>query len=157
MKDRSTPSEAERRRGCGQRQLRDRGASVTSRARPVSASQSTAFPTWFFDYDNDGWLDLFAAGFDGTRRSIKWPATIWAGRTAADIPGCIVIAATGRSTTSRSRVRLDRVLLVMGAGYGDVDGDGYLDLYLGTGAPDLRTLMPNRMFRSRDGTRSSRT
>ena len=21
-----------------------------------------SFPTWFFDYDNDGWLDLFVAG-----------------------------------------------------------------------------------------------
>src|SRR6059036_1106936 len=22
-----------------------------------------SFPTWFFDYDNDGWLDIFVAGF----------------------------------------------------------------------------------------------
>ncbi|MGA8043914.1 MAG: FG-GAP-like repeat-containing protein [Terracidiphilus sp.] len=24
------------------------------------------FPTWFFDYDNDGWLDLFAGGYSTT-------------------------------------------------------------------------------------------
>ena len=25
--------------------------------------QKQSFPTWFFDYDNDGWEDLFVAGF----------------------------------------------------------------------------------------------
>jgi hypothetical protein len=29
----------------------------------------SSFPTWFWDYDNDGWLDLFVAGF---RRSVFW-------------------------------------------------------------------------------------
>jgi len=24
-----------------------------------------SFPTWFFDYDNDGWLDIFAGGYRG--------------------------------------------------------------------------------------------
>jgi hypothetical protein len=47
--------------------------------------------------------------------------------------------------------RLDRTLLTMAANYGDLDNDGFLDLYLGTGAPDLNSLVPNRMFRNAGG------
>ena len=39
----------------------------------------------------------------------------------------------------------------MGSNYGDLDNDGFLDFYLGTGDPDLTTLVPNRMFRNADG------
>ena len=39
----------------------------------------------------------------------------------------------------------------MGANFGDIDNDGFLDFYLGTGAPSYATLMPNRMFRNQGG------
>jgi hypothetical protein len=39
----------------------------------------------------------------------------------------------------------------MGANFGDIDNDGWLDFYLGTGAPSYAILTPNRMFRSREG------
>jgi hypothetical protein len=48
-------------------------------------------------------------------------------------------------------MRLDRVAAVMGANHGDIDGDGWEDCYLGTGTPDLRALVPNRMFRNDRG------
>jgi len=56
--------------------------------------------------------------------------------------------------TDRSReAGLDQLLLTMGSNYGDLDNDGWLDFYLGTGTPNLATLVPNRMFRN-DGGRS---
>jgi hypothetical protein len=39
----------------------------------------------------------------------------------------------------------------MGANFGDLDNDGWLDFYLGTGDPALGTLIPNRMFRNNEG------
>jgi hypothetical protein len=39
----------------------------------------------------------------------------------------------------------------MGHNYGDLDNDGWLDFYCGTGDPDFRTLIPNRMFRNSGG------
>ena len=39
----------------------------------------------------------------------------------------------------------------MGCNYGDLDNDGWKDFYLGTGAPDFSTIVPNRMFRNLDG------
>jgi hypothetical protein len=41
----------------------------------------------------------------------------------------------------------------MGAGVADVDNDGYVDVYVGTGDPQLTRLEPNRFFRNNgDGT-----
>ncbi|MCZ6597936.1 MAG: FG-GAP-like repeat-containing protein [Planctomycetota bacterium] len=42
---------------------------------------------------------------------------------------------------------------VMGAGVADLDNDGWLDLYFGTGAPDIGRLEPDRFYRANgDGT-----
>src|SRR5262249_15978844 len=48
---------------------------------------------------------------------------------------------------------LDGVYATMGSNFADFDNDGYLDLYLGTGDPDLHTLVPNRMFKNVAGQR----
>jgi hypothetical protein len=39
----------------------------------------------------------------------------------------------------------------MGANFGDLDNDGYLDFYLGTGSPSYASLIPNFMFRNQAG------
>jgi len=44
-------------------------------------------------------------------------------------------------------------MLPMGANFGDLDGDGYLDFYLGTGYPYYDGLVPNEMFRNIEGRR----
>ena len=48
---------------------------------------------------------------------------------------------------------LDLVFATMGCNFGDFDNDGWLDFYLGTGAPDLSVIVPNRMFKNVDGRR----
>ena len=109
-----------------------------------------SFPTWFWDYNNDGWEDLFVCGygFSGMAGAV------------ADAMGIEHFAArmrlyrnngNGTFTDVTIRVGLYRVALGMGANYGDLDNDGWLDFYIGTGNPDLATLVPNRMFRSSEG------
>jgi hypothetical protein len=39
----------------------------------------------------------------------------------------------------------------MGANFGDLDNDGWLDFYLGTGAAPLNNIVPNQMFRNAEG------
>jgi hypothetical protein len=41
----------------------------------------------------------------------------------------------------------------MGCNYADFDNDGFLDMYLGTGAPGYEFLVPNRMFKNVTGKR----
>jgi hypothetical protein len=45
------------------------------------------------------------------------------------------------------------VFATMGSNFGDFDNDGYLDIYLATGDPNLSTLVPNRMFKNVGGKR----
>jgi hypothetical protein len=60
---------------------------------------------------------------------------------------------TGTSTFTDVTVQthLDRGVAAMGANFGDVDNDGFLDFYLGTGAPTYTALMPNLLYRNHDG------
>jgi len=114
-----------------------------------------SFPCWFWDYDNDGWLDLGVTGY-----SIQDVGDI-----AADLlgrPHAAERARLYRNTGDPKRAGfadvtreagLFKVLHAMGANFGDLDNDGWLDLYLGTGDPDFATLIPNRMFRGDAGRR----
>ena len=57
----------------------------------------------------------------------------------------------GTFTNVASEAQVDKVMYAMGANYGDLDNDGWLDFYVGTGDPDYRSLIPSRMFRSAAG------
>ncbi|SPE36655.1 PpiC-type peptidyl-prolyl cis-trans isomerase (fragment) [Candidatus Sulfopaludibacter sp. SbA3] len=46
---------------------------------------------------------------------------------------------------------LDKVFMPMGSNFGDIDNDGYLDMYLGTGDPTYASMVPNVMLRNKDG------
>jgi hypothetical protein len=81
---------------------------------------------------------------------------------AADYLGLPTSAERGRLYRNRGdgtfddvtrTVGLYRVVPAMGLNFGDLDNDGWLDLYLGTGNPDFGTLIPKRMFRNADGRR----
>jgi hypothetical protein len=39
----------------------------------------------------------------------------------------------------------------MSGNFGDIDNDGYLDFYLGTGNPELESIIPNKMFKNVEG------
>lgn len=111
-----------------------------------------SFPCWFFDYNNDGWEDLFVAGYKIND----------VGDIAADylgLPGHGTRAklyrnkGDGTFADATEQAGLNHVLHAMGCNWGDLDNDGWPDFYLGTGDPDLLTIIPNRMFRNDRGLR----
>ncbi len=111
-----------------------------------------SFATWFFDYDNDGWPDIFVAGYyNDTLNDVG--AFELGLPYKAETPRLYHNNHDGTFTDVSKRVGLDRAILAMGAGFGDLDNDGWLDVYLGTGTSELEALLPNRMFRNDGGKR----
>lgn len=107
------------------------------------------FSCWAFDYDNDGWQDLFATCYERNTPNIvkglmNEPHTGESNRLFHNEQG------QGFRDVTRE-AGLDLVFATMGSSYADFDNDGYLDFYLATGEPSIATLIPNRMFVNRGG------
>ena len=108
-----------------------------------------SFPTWFWDYDNDGWEDIFVAGFKGDVADV---AAAYLGLPhRAEEPRLYRNNGDGTFTDVTRKAGLDEPLIAMGSNFGDLDNDGYQDCYIGTGDPYMATLVPNRMFRNAGG------
>jgi hypothetical protein len=107
------------------------------------------FPTWFFDYDNDGFQDLFVGSFvtsvdEAARAYLRLPRngnTLTLYRNLGD----------GSFQDATRQAGLDKVMMVMGANFGDIDNDGFLDMYLGTGNPSYASLVPSLLLRNKSG------
>ena len=113
------------------------------------AEPVVSFPAWFWDYDNDGWLDLFVSGWKAQAGDM---AAEYLGRPVkAELPRLYRNRGDGTFEDVTRAARLDKVMYTMGCNFGDLDNDGFLDFYVGTGDPDFRSLMPNRMFRNAGG------
>ncbi len=110
-----------------------------------------SFPVWFFDYDNDGWLDLYVSSHiesvaEVARGYLNLPPRVETNRLYRN--------RNGKSFQDVTReVGLERVSMPMGANFGDVDNDGFLDIYLGTGAPSYGAIVPNVLLRNVNGER----
>ena len=117
---------------------------VTERA--GVAAPRASFPTWFWDFDNDGRLDIYVAGYAAQTADLVRELTGTA--HAAELPRLYRNLGDGTFADVTAAQGLDRIMYAMGSNYGDLDGDGWLDFLVGTGDPDLRQLMPNRMFRN---------
>jgi hypothetical protein len=117
----------------------------------VTAPEGRSFATWFFDYNNDGWLDIFVAAYDTQLEDIAADAL----GLPHDAPSPCLYRNNrdGTFTDVAGTAGLAHPYLPMGASFGDLDNDGFLDIYLGTGDPNFQTLDPSVMLRSDGGAR----
>jgi len=115
----------------------------------VQEPSGRSFAPWFFDIDNDGWLDLFVGGYE---TSVSDMAAAALGLDHDGVPPRLYHNREGQFVDIAAEAGLAEPFLPMGANFGDVDGDGFLDIYLATGDPEFETLVPNVMFRN-DGSR----
>lgn len=112
-----------------------------------------SFPTWFWDYDNDGWLDILVCGYEFYEPLAHYAAAE-ALKMQAGNSGKVFLFRNKHDGTFEDvsdRMGLNRVAFAMGANFGDIDNDGFLDFYLGTGNPKLRSAIPNKLFKNVDG------
>ena len=119
-------------------------------ARPISS-----FPSWFWDFDNDGALDLYVASYGGEQRPPDLADVV---RSYLGMPFAAERSrlyrgdGAGHFTNVAGKQGLNLLTFAMGSNFGDLDNDGWLDFYLGTGFPYYEGLMPNLMYRNRGGT-----
>jgi hypothetical protein len=109
-----------------------------------------SFATWFWDYDNDGWQDILVTGY--FTESLNDIGAFQSGLPhKGEMPRLYRNNRNGTFTEMSRQMKLDRVILPMGANFGDLDNDGWLDCYFGTGTPEFAALLPNKMFRNAEG------
>jgi hypothetical protein len=115
------------------------------------------------DFDNDGLLDLFVgattplhgpaprAGTDPLAPLAGFVASTLGLPTTVETPRLYRGLGGGRFADVTAARGLGRVLSTSGIGVGDVDGDGFLDLYVGTAYSGYEGLTPNLLYRNRAG------
>ncbi|MBW2579171.1 MAG: CRTAC1 family protein, partial [Deltaproteobacteria bacterium] len=115
----------------------------------VEAPEGFSFATWFFDYDNDGKLDLYVGDYGSSLDAVM---ASYMGKPA-DAGRPLLYRNVGtRFEEVFADLGISQPMLPTGANYGDLDGDGWLDVYLGTGSPPFDALVPNVMLHNRGGT-----
>jgi tetratricopeptide (TPR) repeat protein len=120
-----------------------------SEAAGVHQPQSQSFAAWFFDYDNDGWPDLFVTSYffsadEAIRSYMGLP-------TSAGTMKLYRNMGNGTFKDVTVEAGLDKINMPMGANFGDADNDGYLDIFLATGGPEYGALVPKMLLRNHEG------
>ncbi len=110
-----------------------------------------SFPVWFWDYNNDGALDLFVSSYAG---HIAHQAAYRLGLPPRFEKACLYEGdGKGGFREVAEERGLDGPMQPMGSNFGDLNNDGYLDFYLGTGDPSFASIVPNLMYLNQAGQR----
>jgi hypothetical protein len=109
------------------------------------------YTAWFFDFDNDGNLDLHVNTFGAK------PSDLAAAALGLPIECTLATLYKGDGKGGFKDVGRQVGLLepysTMGANVGDFDNDGFQDFYAGTGRPEARDLVPDKAYRNDGGKR----
>ena len=102
------------------------------------------YVTFFLDFNNDGQLDLFAS----TMSAFEDVLNSWVEGRAIEPNRPFLYLNNGDGTFADIAVPagLGRSFGSMGIGLGDVDNNGFPDIYLANGGPEMYRLEPNALF-----------
>ena len=112
---------------------------------------TNSFPAWFWDFDNDGALDLFVSEYDTGIAHIA--SQLHGGTLKFETARLYRGDGKGGFADVTRQLGFAWPTMPMGSAFGDLDNDGWLDCYLGTGDPSYSSLMPNLFLRNDRGQR----
>ncbi len=113
-----------------------------------------SFSCWFFDANQDGWLDLYVSCYaTPSTRPLEMAAWVRDRRLGADTQRLYENDGHGGFRDVTKERGLQRVAFPMGSSFGDLDHDGWPDFYLATGDPEFSSLWPNVLMRNDEGRR----
>jgi hypothetical protein len=112
-----------------------------------------SFSTGSMDYNNDGFDDLFVSAYTTSNNPLAHEVTfeLQGNSPTAALPKLYKNNGDGTFSDATESTGFLKSIYGMGFNYGDLDNDGYLDLYFGTGDPNFESIIPNRMFRNVEG------
>ncbi|MEE3259246.1 MAG: FG-GAP-like repeat-containing protein [Candidatus Latescibacterota bacterium] len=123
-----------------------------TQAAGVAAAHIDGFITFVLDYDNDGALDLFVANWS-QYETVLADRVAGAMTSARDRPVLYRNQGDGTFVDMTEAAGLLRALGTMSGVPGDVDNDGWVDIYLGNGGPQMGRRDPDTLYRNKgDGT-----
>jgi FG-GAP-like repeat/PPIC-type PPIASE domain/ASPIC and UnbV len=108
-----------------------------------------SFATWWFDYNNDGWPDLYVSSYYGSdeevmRTYLEQPHTVQTTKIYKNL-------GDGTFQDVTKEVGMDKVFMPMGSNFGDVNNDGYPDIYLGSGNTSFAAVLPHVLLLNKEG------
>jgi hypothetical protein len=125
---------------------------VASEAGVAGPPYHGSFACWFWDFDNDGRLDLFVNNYNVAPADV---VAAYLGQQSARAGQPRLYRNLGRAGFHdvSEEAGLNRQIPAIGANFGDIDNDGYLDAYFGNGWYSYSGLVPNVMLKNIDGRR----
>jgi tetratricopeptide (TPR) repeat protein len=135
---------------------------VSRQAGLADQPMHNGFVAYFVDYNNDAWPDLLVTSL------APWDVVVEALKNLYSVPDSRRLHPDATRLFRNNKdgtfadvtvgAGLHRPMGVMGGGVADLDNDGWIDFYFGTGDPQLTRIEPNRFFRNNgDGTFSDLT
>jgi hypothetical protein len=119
------------------------------------AAPKNSYTVWFWDVDNDDDLDLLVNSYRTPQTAIPdlwyYAADLLGREQPADTPRLFLNQGAEGFVDATAAYGISRVMLATGGNFGDLDNDGFLDFYVATGYPGIEAVLPNLMYRNRNG------
>jgi len=124
---------------------------VAERAGVAGPGTENAYIAFFADFDSDGDLDIWTGSLDLWENVVAAYRSDYRTGPLDNIPRLYRNNGDGTFADASLTAGFRYPVGIMAAGIADLDNDGYIDIYLGTGNPELRRVEPNLLYHNRGG------
>lgn len=107
-----------------------------------------SFSTGALDFNNDGLMDLYVGSYTTSNNPLSHEIAYEAlgNMPEAALPKLYKNNGDGTFKDVTFESKMNHSIYGMGFNFGDLNNDGFLDLYIGTGDPNFESIIPNRAF-----------